>query len=55
MNRRTFLETTSAAALTAVVSTGAVAATAEGSDVLDDCACEGTYEACCGPDGPCDC
>lgn len=61
MKRRTFLKSTSAAALTAVASTGTAAASTEDPDggVGTYSNCEecwnngGSYSDCCGPYGPC--
>ena len=60
MNRRKFLKTTSAAALTAVAGTGAATATESldgGAGTYSDCEdcwdSGGSYDECCGPYGPC--
>lgn len=57
MNRRKFLRRSGATTLTFVTAAGAATASTDDAEIRvvpDDCACEGTYEACC-VDGPCDC
>lgn len=58
MNRRKFLERTSVTALTGFAAVGVASAddvSTEAEFVTQDCECDGTYEECCGVDGPCEC